>query len=157
MEGTVTVKRTRKVAINAKKAKLSAEKSKLKVEAMLELYADAQREAEELKATMDELFADIDKTMFDGRISDVECAGWKASQVSIKTNQKNTTDAHALYDLMVKNDEVDEFWGAVTVSAAKVKKVVTGKEYAAITETVPGKVTGTKLKVSPTKKTVTSK
>lgn len=158
---TVTKKRTRKVAISAKDSLISAKKATakatLQVEAFLGSYAEAQCAAEELKKVMDDLSSNIDKKMKEHNLDPVEHAGWTAERVDVKTNGKNTTDPEKLFDLLEDNDDIDSFWGAVTVSATKVKKVVTGKEYDSITDSVPGKITGQKLKLAPTKKTVTSK
>ena len=152
MTHTAAIKRPRRAA-----KKVNQSSARIEVEILLEEYSELQKKAEELKAQMDEVFGSIDKTMNKSKLMEVDSVGWNASIVDVKTNTKNVTDAHKLYKILEKNGDEEDFWGAVNVSAVKVKKVVTGKEYASITETTPGKVTGTKLKVTPTKKTVTSK
>lgn len=128
-----------------------------RVEAMLAEYASIQVKTEELKLKMDSLFISIDQTMTENGLDLIDSSGWNAAIVDIKTNTKNVTDPKRLYDLLEINDDLESFWKSVAVSATKVKKYITGKEYALITDTIPSKITGKKLKVIPTKKTVISK
>lgn len=160
-EYNMKTRRLRRAASNIIPKKSDTESVKktatIRVEVLLKEYAELQRRAEELKAGMDTTFKAIDIAMKENELDSIEYAGWNAARVDVKTNSKNTTDPMKLFDLLEDNNDLESFWGAVTVSSTKVKAVVTGKEYASITETIPGHVTGQKLKLTPTKKTVTSK